>query len=60
MSEMTDEQLEKLADKAAEKAVEKALQKMYVEIGKGVLKKAVALVGIAIVAAAIWASNYLK
>jgi type IV secretory pathway VirB2 component (pilin) len=60
VSERTDEELEKIADMAADKAVEKALQKMYVEIGKGVLKKAAAIIGIIIIAAAIWARDHFK
>lgn len=51
---MTKEEMAELADLAAEKAVEKALQRMYVEIGKGVLKKAAFVIGVGVVALAIW------
>lgn len=64
MTELTDEQIEKLTDKAAEKAAKKAvaeaLQQMYMEIGRGVLQKAAAIVGIGLVALAIWAANHFK
>jgi hypothetical protein len=60
VSEVSDEQMERLADMAAEKAVKKALQTMYVEIGRGVLHKAAAIIGIALVALAIWASSHFK
>lgn len=55
---MTDQEINRVADLAAEKAVDKALQKMYVEIGRGVLKKAAAILGIGLVALAIWLSGH--
>ena len=55
---MTDDEIEKIADRAAERAVQKALQQMYVEIGRGVLKKALWIVGVGIVALAIWLNNH--
>jgi hypothetical protein len=55
---MTDDEIERVTDLAAEKAVDKALDKMYSEIGKGVLKKAVWIVGIGIVALWIWLGNH--
>lgn len=51
---MTKEEMAEIAELAAEKAVEKALQRMYVEIGKGVLKKAAFVIGVGVVALAIW------
>lgn len=55
---MTDDEIARVADLAAEKAVEKALQKMYVEIGRGVLKKAAAIIGIGLIALAMWLSSH--
>ena len=55
---MTKDEIEQVAELAADKAVEKALQKMYVEIGRGVLKKAAAIIGIGIIALALWLSSH--
>lgn len=55
---MTEDEIERVADLAAEKAVEKALQKMYVEIGRNVLKRAAAVIGIGIIALGLWLSNH--
>ena len=53
--QLTDEQIEEIADKAAEKAVEKMTNQIYLEVGKGVVKKALYLIGAFIVGAGIWA-----
>ena len=37
--QLTDEQIEEIAEKAAEKAVEKMTNQIYLEVGKGVVKK---------------------
>lgn len=59
---MSDEELEKLlmtaADKAAKQAVSEALQAMYVEIGRGVLRKAAYVIGIGIIALGLWLTNH--
>lgn len=53
--QLTDEQIEEIAEKAAEKAVEKMTNQIYLEVGKGVVKKALYLIGAFIVGAGIWA-----
>ena len=53
--QLTDEQIEEIAEKAAEKAVEKMTNHIYLEVGKGVVKKALYLIGAFIVGAGIWA-----
>lgn len=53
--QLTDEQIEEIAEKAAEKAVEKMTNQIYMEVGKGVVKKALYLIGAFIVGAGIWA-----
>lgn len=53
--QLTDEQVEEIAEKAAEKAVEKMTNQIYLEVGKGVVKKALYLIGAFIVGAGIWA-----
>ena len=55
---MTRDEIEQIAELAADKAVEKALQKMYVEIGRGVLKKASYIVGVGIIALGVWLSGH--
>jgi hypothetical protein len=55
---VTDAEISKIADLAAEKAVDKALQRMYVEIGRNVLKRAFLVIGIGIVALWIWLGNH--
>lgn len=55
---MTKEELTEIADLAAERAVDKALQKMYSEIGRGVLKKAAFVIGVGIVALAMWLNSH--
>lgn len=54
-AQLTDEQIEEIAEKAAEKAVEKMTNQIYLEVGKGVVKKALYLIGAFIVGAGIWA-----
>ena len=53
--QLTDEQIEEIAEKAAEKAVEKMTNQIYMEIGKGVIKKALFLIGAFVVGAGVWA-----
>lgn len=52
---LTDDQIEEIAERAAEKAVQKMTDQIYLEVGKGVVKKALYLVGAFIVGAGIWA-----
>lgn len=53
--QLTDEQIEEIADRAAKKAVEQMTNQIYMEVGKGVVKKALYLLGAFIVGAGIWA-----
>jgi len=52
---LTDEQIEEIAERAAKKAVEQMTNQIYMEVGKGVVKKALYLLGAFIVGAGIWA-----
>ena len=53
--QLTDEQIEEIAERAAKKAVEQMTNQIYMEVGKGVVKKALYLLGALIVNAGIWA-----
>ena len=53
--QLTDEQIEEIAERAAKKAVEQMTNQIYLEVGKGVVKKALYLIGAFIVGAGIWA-----
>jgi len=52
---LTDEQIDEIAERAAKKAVEQMTNQIYMEVGKGVVKKALYLLGAFIVGAGIWA-----
>jgi hypothetical protein len=52
---LTDEQIDEIAERAAKKAVEQMTNQIYMEVGKGVVKKALYLLGALIVGAGIWA-----
>jgi hypothetical protein len=58
MPHLTDDEIARIADAAATRAVDKALQKMYVEIGRGVLKKALWIIGMGVVALMIWLNSH--
>lgn len=55
---ITPEQLEEIADKAADKAAVKAIKlmtnKIYMEVGKSVIRKVTIIIGAAAVALSIW------
>jgi hypothetical protein len=53
--QLTDEQIDEIAERAAKKAVEQMTNQIYMEVGKGVVKKALYLLGALIVGAGIWA-----
>lgn len=53
--QLTDEQIEQIAERAAEKAVEKMTNQIYMEVGKGVIKRAMYIIGAFIIGAGIWA-----
>lgn len=52
---LSEEQIEEIAERAAEKAVEKMTNQIYLEVGKGVVKKALYLLGAFVVGAGLWA-----
>jgi len=52
---LTEEQIEEIAERAAEKAVEKMTNQIYLEVGKGVVKKSLLLIGAFVVGAGLWA-----
>ena len=52
---LSEEQIEEIAERAAEKAVEKMTNQIYLEVGKGVVKKALYLLGAIVVGAGLWA-----
>ena len=49
---LSEEQIE-IAERAAEKAVEKMTNQIYLEVGKGVVKKALYLLGALVVGAGL-------
>lgn len=51
---LTPEQADDIAEKAAIRAVEKMTNKIYMEVGKGVIKKVATIIGVAFVALSIW------
>lgn len=55
---LTPEQIEEITDKAADKAAVKAVElmtnKIYMEVGKSVIKKVTIIIGAASVALSIW------
>lgn len=52
---LSEEQIEEIAERAAEKAVEKMTNQIYLEVGKGVVKKALYMLGALVVGAGLWA-----
>lgn len=57
-SHMTEEQIDDIAERAAKKAVSEMTDMVYREVGKGVVKKVLFLVGAAVVGAVIWAKEH--
>lgn len=53
--QLTDEQIEEIAERAAKKAVEQMTNQIYLEVGKGVVKKALYLLGAFVIGAGLWA-----
>jgi len=52
---LSEEQIEEIAEKAAEKEIAKLTNQIYLEVGKGVVKKALYLIGAFVVGAGLWA-----
>lgn len=55
---LTDEQINDIAERAAKKAVESMANMVYQEVGKGILKKALFLIGAAVIGAIIWMKEH--
>lgn len=53
--QLTDEQIEEIAERAAKKAVEQMTNQIYLEVGKGVVKKALYLLGAFVIGVGLWA-----
>ena len=52
---LSEEQIEEIAEKSAEKAIAKLTNQIYLEVGKGVVKRALYLIGAFVVGAGLWA-----
>lgn len=59
---LTDERIEEIAEKAAERAVEKIAAQVFQQVGKGVISKALWMIGAMIVGGYFWLSGngYMK
>lgn len=57
MNDLSEEQIDIIAEKAAAKAVEKVLAHFYQEVGKGVVKKALYVIGVAAMVLMAWLSG---
>lgn len=51
---LTEDQIEDIAERAAERALNKMADQVYREVGKGVISKALWLIGVAAVGLAAW------
>ena len=51
---LTEEQVEEIAERAAERALNKMADQVYREVGKGVVSKALWLIGVVAVGLAMW------
>ncbi|MDE2389475.1 MAG: hypothetical protein KGN35_10430 [Betaproteobacteria bacterium] len=51
---LTEEQVEEIAERASEKAIHKMADQVYREVGKGVVSKALWLIGVVAVGLAMW------
>lgn len=54
---LTDDEIERIAERAAKKAVEMMTRDAYAAVGKGVVQKALWIIGVLSVAAFVWASQ---
>lgn len=52
---LSEEQIEEIAEKAAEKEIAKLTNQIYLEVGKGVVKRALYLIGAFVVGVGLWA-----
>jgi len=51
---LTEEQVEEIAERAAQRALNKMADQVYREVGKGVVSKALWLIGVVAVGLAMW------
>lgn len=51
---LTEEQVEEIAERAADRALNKMADQVYREVGKGVVNKALWLIGVIAVGLALW------
>ncbi len=58
MNPLSDEQVEEIAERAADKAVAKITAQFYQEVGKGVVSKTFAIIGVVTLAVYFWASAH--
>lgn len=54
MSQLSDEEIERIAEKAAEKAIEKLTGRIYQEVGKSIVSKFTYLIGAVTIGAYLW------
>lgn len=58
MDNLTDDDIERIAERAAQRAADiaakKVLEMVYVEVGKGVLKRLALIIGVVVVALLMW------
>lgn len=54
---LTEEQIDTIAERAAEKAVEKLTDHIYMEVGRGVIKRVVYALGAFVIGVVLWAKK---
>lgn len=54
---LTEEQIDTIAERAAEKAVEKLTNHIYMEVGRGVIKRVVYALGAFVIGVVLWAKK---
>ncbi|MBV6447085.1 hypothetical protein [Nitrosomonas sp.] len=54
---LTEEQVEEIAERAAARALNKMADQVYREVGKGVVSKALWLIGVIAVGVAMWLNS---
>jgi hypothetical protein len=59
---LTEEQIDEIAERAAEKAVTKVIDHFYAEVGKGVVRKVLWVIGVGSIALFVWlaGSGHIK
>lgn len=54
---LTEEQIDTIAERAADKAVEKLTNHIYMEVGRGVIKRVVYVLGAFVIGVVLWAKK---